>query len=137
MNFFQTVFHFTKLCQVTCTLPLLGHIGSLHRPGQVRSGACSQLLCSSLYYFGEYHSRLGLEKEIWVSKKILKWVGLDFVSDSEQNLTQSHFKIFFETQISFSSSTGPKVKLATTLQNISHQKFEVSFLEQKSGNFLR
>ena len=32
-----------------------------------------------------------LEKCIWVLKKILNWVGLDFVSDSEQNLTQSKF----------------------------------------------
>ena len=39
---------------------------SLHRPGKVRSVALGQLLCSSLYVYGEYHSRLGLQKEISV-----------------------------------------------------------------------
>ena len=50
--------------------------------GKVRLDYWGRLLCSSLYYFGEYHSRLGLKKESLFSKKIFKWVGLDFVSDS-------------------------------------------------------
>jgi hypothetical protein len=102
--------------------------------GQVRLGHSSpgQPLCSSLYYLGDYHSRLGLENEICVLKKILRWVGLDFVSDSEQNLTQSHFKIFFKTQISFSSSTGPGVIACIHPSKYFASTFEVSFLVWKS-----
>ena len=42
--------------------------GSLHILGWVRLGYWSQLLCSSLYYIGDYPLRLGLEKEILLKK---------------------------------------------------------------------
>ena len=51
----------------------------------VRCRAGGTLLCSALYYLGDYPLGFGLERKFGLKKKILKWVGFNFVSDSSQN----------------------------------------------------
>ena len=56
-------------------------------------------------------------------KNILKWVGLNFVSDSEQNLIQSHFKIFFKPNFIF--------KLHRTCSNSLRPLFDLILIQLK------
>ena len=61
-----------------------------------------------------------LEKEILLKKKFNKWVGLDFVSDSEQNQNEN----FLEPEI--------RKKLKVSFLELKSTKtFKVSFLGKK------
>ena len=92
------------------------------------NGRQYKLLYFIFYYLGDYSPRLGLENEIWF-KNILKWVGLNFVSASEQNLTQSHFKIFFKPNFSF--------KLHRTCGNSLRPLFDFILIKLKLINNVR
>jgi hypothetical protein len=73
-----------------------------------------------------------------LKKKFNKWVGLDFVSDSEQNVTQSHFLNFFKGE--FIRNIKRKFfreKTANFLEPEIRKKLKVIFLDLKSTKKLK
>jgi hypothetical protein len=91
-------------------------------------------LCSSLYYLGDYPPRLGLETEIWIKKKIFKWVGLKFVSDSKQNSTQYQRMGGNSLRLNLNGFlvTGHSVALGTQLQGQSETSVIVRGVDEQN-----
>ena len=77
-----------------------GCISQVRLGSRVDSLYYSPTIVFLLFYLGDYPPQLGLEKGIWFNF-FSNGVGFNFVSDSEQNLAQSHFKIFFKAKYPF------------------------------------